>query len=138
MVAVKEGIVPIPLAGSPIAVLLFSQLNCVPGVGPVKLIGFVIVPEQTTNDGIGVTSGVGFTVIVKLLDVPMVTPSVGVTVMVATITLLVKLEAVNALMLPVPLAARPIEGVVLVQLKVVPGTVLEKNTVEVPFPLQTV
>ena len=57
---------------------------------------------------------------VKVLDGPvqLTLPlvKVGVTVMVATTGALVALSAVNEAILPVPLAARPIEVVLLVQL----------------------
>jgi hypothetical protein len=57
---------------------------------------------------------------VNVLDVPaQLTPAfvkVGVTVIVAVTAVLVKLVAVKEAMLPVPLAARPIDGALFVQL----------------------
>ena len=59
----------------------------------------------------------GFTVMVKLLGVPVHPDAlVGVTVMVAVIATEVLLMAVKLAILPVPLAASPIDGVLLVQL----------------------
>jgi len=62
------------------------------------------------------TSGVGLTVMNKLTGVPSQPRLVGVTVMVAVIAALVVLVAVKEDMSPVPLAARPIEGSLFVQL----------------------
>ena len=45
-VAVNEGILPEPLAASPIAVLLFAQVNDVPLTGPDKFITGAIAPAQ--------------------------------------------------------------------------------------------
>ena len=47
--AVKLLILPLPLAGKPINVLLFVQLNTVPAIGePVKITGLVFLIPQTT------------------------------------------------------------------------------------------
>jgi hypothetical protein len=68
-------------------------------------------------------AGLGFTVIVKVTGVPgqLCVPASfnGVTVIVAVIGELVLLVAVNDGMLPVPLAANPIDVFELVQLKFV-------------------
>ena len=45
-VAVKEGILPKPLAARPIAVLLFVHVNVVPLTGPEKLVIDVVAPAQ--------------------------------------------------------------------------------------------
>lgn len=78
------------------------------------------------NRSVATTIGVGLTVMVNVRGVPVqVTPplvKLGVTVMVATTGVCVVFTAVKAAMLPVPLAARPIEGVLLVQLYTVPVT----------------
>lgn len=92
-----------------------------PVVGEVKVTALVAEPLQTTWSGIGLTVGVGFTVMVKVLEGPVhvtfpAVVNLGVTVMVAVIGEFVLLTAVNAPMLPVPLAASPIEGRLLVQL----------------------
>jgi hypothetical protein len=67
------------------------------------------------------TVAVGFTVMVNVIDVPtQLTPAfvyVGVTTMVAVIGAVVALVATKEPILPVPLAAKPIEGVLLTQLK---------------------
>ena len=63
-----------------------------------------------------VTVGVGFTVIVNVLDGPGQVSAVGVTVIVATTGDEVTFDAVKDAISPVPLAARPIDVVLFVQL----------------------
>jgi hypothetical protein len=63
-VAEKEAIFPEPLAGIPIAVLEFVQLNVAPATGLVKLVAGIVVPSQTVVLAGTTTVGVGFTVIV--------------------------------------------------------------------------
>ena len=58
----------------------------------------------------------GFTVIENVLAVPAHPLADGVTVIVAVTGALVEFVAVNAEMLPVPLAARPMDVVLFVQL----------------------
>ena len=58
----------------------------------------------------------------------------GVTVIVAVTGVLVLLIAVKAGMLPVPLAAKPIDVLLLIQLKLVPATEPEKLTTLVNAP----
>ena len=74
-----------------------------------------------------VTDGVGFMVIVNVLDVPaheLNAVKDGVTTIEAVIGKLLVLVAVKAVISPVPLAGSPIAVLLLVQLKLVPGTVL--------------
>ena len=66
--------------------------------------------------------GVGFTVIVKETDAPVQPFAVGVTVIVATTAVVPLFVAVNEAIFPVPLPANPIEGLLFVQLNVVPLT----------------
>ena len=77
-------------------------------------------PLQTTWLAIAFTDGVGFTVIVNVLDAPVqVTPplvKVGVTVMVAVTAAVLTLVAVKLPILPVPAAARPMLVLLFVQL----------------------
>lgn len=73
------------------------------------------------------------TVIVKVLGVPVQPLAVGVTVIVATIVEPVALVTTNWLILPVPLAPRPIAVLLLVQLKVVP-VVAPENVIAVVVP----
>src|SRR5436190_372152 len=58
-------------------------------------------------------------------------PDNGVTVIVATTGTLEVLVAVKLAILPVPLAARPMEGLLLVQLYVVPAKIPLKTTLSV-------
>jgi hypothetical protein len=73
-----------------------------------------------------VAVAVGFTVIVKVSVVPTHPFAVGVTIMVPVIGPFVPLVGVNAGILPVPPAARPIAGLLFVQVNVVPATGPEK------------
>ena len=113
----------------------------IPPAGPVQLYVTVPPPGVTTavrvNDSSVVqlrspsvlqisTDGVGSTVIVKLFDGPAQPLAVGVTVMCATALAEPLLVAVKAAMSPLPLAAKPILVLSLVQPKVVPATALVK------------
>lgn len=137
-VAVKEGMDPLPLAAKPIAGLLLTQEYTVPGTLPVKFTAVLLVPAQRVWSDTAFTDGIGLIVIVNDLGVPLVTPSVGVTMMVAITGAVPVLIAVNAAILPVPLAVRPIDVLLLTQLKMVPGIELTNTTVLVLAPLQTV
>ena len=91
--------------------------------------------------GTAFTVAVGLTVIVKLVGVPsqIADPFVkrGVTVIVAVTGDVPVFTAVNAAILPVPLANNPIEGVLFVHKYVVPATVPPKVTAVVFPPLHT-
>jgi hypothetical protein len=64
LLVVKLFMFPEPMAGNPINVLVFVQLNTVPAIGePVKLTGLVVLSPQTTWLGIASTLGIGSTVI---------------------------------------------------------------------------
>ena len=126
LVAIKLGILPVPLAASPIdgALLVHWKLSAPVGpvVGLVKLITAVGDPLHSTWPVTGLTTGAGLTVIVNVIGVPTqpVGPT-GVTVMVATSGPLVALVVTNGMISPVPDAARPMAGLLLVQLYTVPG-----------------
>jgi hypothetical protein len=125
LMAVKEGI-------------LLVQKKLVAATAPVKFITFVAAPLQTvwltgTN-----TVGTGFTVMVKNREVPWQPFATGVTVMKPDCGTLPVLTGLKEGILPVPLAARPIEGLLLVQLKVVPITAPVKLMALVALPTQTV
>jgi hypothetical protein len=101
------------------------------------------VPSQINVRG-GVASepvGVGLTVMLKVLENPVqVIPEIvllGVMVMVATMGAPVELVAINDGILPVPDAGSPIEGVLFVQLKMVPTTKPDSKTGLEGNPLQT-
>jgi len=68
-VPVKADILPVPLAASPIVVLLLAHVYDVPL--PVKVTAVVVPPLHTIWLLTGFTKGVGFTVTVKLVDMPL-------------------------------------------------------------------
>lgn len=114
LLAVKLPMFPVPEAPRPIDGVSLVQLYDVPV--PEKVIALTLSPlHAVTSDG-SVTDGVGLTVIVNVLDVPEHPLYTGVTVIVAVTGVLPVLLAVNDPMLPVPLAARPIDAVLFVQL----------------------
>ena len=122
LVAVNDKMSPVPDAANPIDGVLLVQLNTAvpPLTGVVKLMLAVGAPLHTTWFATGLTTGGGLTVIVKVIGVPtqLTAPLVyvGVTVIVATTGALVTFTAVKLAISPVPLAARPIDGALLVQL----------------------
>jgi hypothetical protein len=74
-VAVNDGISPVPLAPKPILVLLFVQLYTVPATAPLKFTAVVGDPLHTVWLLTAFTVGDGFTVMVKVIGVPVqVTP----------------------------------------------------------------
>jgi hypothetical protein len=90
-------------------------------VAPVTLLAkaiFVVAPLQIVNGLAVVTSGVGLTVIVKVFDGPTqlagAFASVGVTIIVATTGVVPAFAAVNEAIFPVPDAASPMPGTLLV------------------------
>jgi hypothetical protein len=110
LVAVKEAMLPLPLAASPMEGVLFAHAKVVPATSPVKVTNAVAAVLQTTWSTGASTVGVGFTVIVNVSGVPTQPFAEGVTVMVATTGALVALVAEKEGRLPVPLAARPMEA----------------------------
>ena len=63
-VPVNDGVLPVPLAASPIEVLEFVHANVVPGVVLVKTPAATVDPLQTATFAGTTTTGVGLTVIV--------------------------------------------------------------------------
>ena len=118
-VGINGKISPVPLAGKPINVWLFTQVKLALGTVLAKLIPFKSVPLQTVTFGVETMIGEGFTVIVKVSELPaqICVPLTycAVTVMVAVIGVLPVLVAVKTPILPVPLAAKPIDGLLFVQ-----------------------
>lgn len=132
LVDVKAGTLPVPLVTpKPIASLVRDQEKIAPGVLLVNTTDGTATPEQYVRLATALTCGTGFTVIIKVTGLPVHTAPVvgevtGVTVMVAVTGALVAFAAVNEGISPEPLAARPMLGLLLVQLKIVPGTGPEK------------
>jgi hypothetical protein len=90
---------------------------------------------HTNWSGTGITDGIGFTVIVKLLGVPEQLFETGVTNIKAVVGILLLLVAMNGFDPEVPLAAKPMDGLVLVHSYSVPGTTdpVNSNTLGVPL-----
>ena len=85
-----------------------------PDTGLLNTMGAVVVLAHKDWLATALTTAVGLTVIVNVLDVPtQLTPplvNVGVTVMVAVTGALVTLVAIKDAILPAPVAPKPIEG----------------------------
>ena len=124
MEGINGKISPVPFAGRPIKVWLFTQLKLAVGAELANEIPFKRVPLQIVISCVGIITGAGFTVIVKVSELPaqICVPFTycAVTVMVAVIGVLPVLVAVKTPILPVPLAAKPIDGLLLLQTYVVP------------------
>jgi hypothetical protein len=115
LIAVNTGIFPFPLAAKPMDGLLLVQLNPVPLTAPVNDIAFVVDPLHKVWFAGCTTLGVGLTVIVNVCGAPGQPAADGVTVIVAVTVALVELVAVKAGIFPFPLAANPIEVLLLAQ-----------------------
>jgi hypothetical protein len=129
---------PVPDADRPIDVFEFVQLYVVPLTAPEKVTAAVVAPLHNVWSAAAATVGVGFTVIVKVSATPAQLLADGVTMIVAVAAVVPVLVAVNAPMLPVPDADRPIAVFEFVQLYVVPLTAPEKVTAAVVAPLHNV
>jgi len=126
LVAVKDGIFPVPFADSPIAILLFVQVQ-VPAFTllPLKVMASCSSPAQRVLFVISFKIGDGFTVIVKVFDVPLQPAAdFGVTVIVAVIGTLVLLVTEKDAIFPVPLAGSPIAVLLFIHVQVVALTLL--------------
>jgi hypothetical protein len=141
LVPVKPEMLPVPLAGIPIAGLLFVQeiLFIPPDVETVKFTGGIAAPLHTVWLATGVIVGIGFTTTVAVIGVPGQPLAVGVMVnVVVTGAVVVLLNA--PLILPEPLAAIPVAAPILslVQLYTVPPTLPESTIVVIADPEQMV
>jgi len=140
-VAVNE-ILPVPLAPKPIPVLLLVQVYVVvpPEFAVVKFL-VPVLPLHTVRLAGWFTWPSGLTVMVKVWLVPvhdtLLFVKVGVTVIVATTEDVPAFVAVNDAIFPVPLAARPIDGVLFVHAYVVvpPVLLVEKFTAAIAEPV---
>lgn len=136
--AVKAGILPVPPAGNPIDVFELVHVNVVPDVALLNVKPDTTAPLQISASDGTVTSGEGFTVMVKLVGIPAQPLADAVTDMVAIIGSDVVFVAVKPGMLPVPDAARPIEELLFVQVKATPGVELVRVIAAIAVPLQKV
>ena len=141
--ALNAAMLPVPLAPNPMLVLLFTQVNTVPGTLPVNDTEAVVELLHTTWLAGWSIVGVGFTVIVNVIEVPVhVTPFAvkeGVTVKVLVSGAVPVFVAVKAGTLPVPLvAARPMASPVRDQAKTVPDVLLENTVAGTVVPTQLI
>ena len=123
-IAVKGGMKPVPAGCNPIEGLELVQVYVAPAGIKDKNI-FTNAPAQTGWLDVANTMGVGLTVIVKTSGTPTQEFKVGVTVTVEVTGPVVILDAKKAGVLPLPLAAKPMEVLEFVQAKVAPKGVLE-------------
>lgn len=138
LVAVNEGVLPEPLEARPIDASELIHSNVVPGVVLVKFEVGIFIPSQTTVSDGTITFGPGLILIVNETGIPTHPFAAGVTVILAVTGRAVLLIAIKEGMLPVPLAARPMEGSEFVQVNVVPGVVLVKSATVTVVALQVV
>lgn len=114
----------------------------VPPAGVATRVTIVSVKHTRGGALVNVIFAAGFTVMLKLCDVPVqLTPSlvnVGVTVIVPVIGVVNGLAAVKLAIFPVPLAGKPIAGLLLIQLYTVPATAPVKVTAAVDAPRHSV
>ena len=135
LITVKPAISPLPLEARLIEVLSLVQLKVVPLTPPLKLNAPVPAPLHNTKSAGTITSGVGFTLIVNTLVGPVQPSATGITLMVAVSRETPVLITVKPAISPLPLAARFMDVLSFVQLKVVPVTLLLKLSAPVPAPL---
>lgn len=146
LVAVKLGILPVPMASKPIAVFVLVQSYTIvpPVVGLLNTTAAVGAPLQTVWLATGFTTGTGLTVIVNVLDGPVqLTPplvNTGVTTIVPTLGALVAFCPLKLGISPTPAAASPIVVLLFVQLNtsVPPVDALVNTTGAVGAPVHTV
>ncbi len=131
---------PVPAEGRPMAVLSLVQVNVVPApTGLETEVNDALTPLQKVWFTMGLTVGVGFTVIEYVNGVPMQALAVGTMVIAALIGAIPLLVAVNAGISPIPLAARPMAVLLLVHVKVVLiPTGLLTGVIGAPIVLQNV
>jgi hypothetical protein len=136
-------ILPDPFAAMPVTATVLSlvQLNVAPLTVALKSIWVIVVPEQIVCDDGVVTAapGVGFTITVVVIGVPLQPFAVGV-ILNVTVTGAVEVLIKVPLILPDPLAVIPVTEAVLflVQLKVVPLMLLVSVTGVIVTPEQMV
>jgi len=137
-VAVNEFMLPFPLAANPMDGVLLVQSNEVPATVSTNVMAVVEAPLHNVCGEMSLTVGVGFTVIVNVSDVPVHTLAEGVTVMVAVTGVLPVLVAAKEAILPFPVAANPMDGLLLVQSNEVPATVSRKVMAVEEAPLHNI
>ena len=116
LTVVKAGTFPLPFAPNPIEVLLFAQLYIVPATAPAKFTAAIEAPLHKNWFAGCTTFGVGLTVMVSDFGTPGQPAADGVTVIVAVTGVVPKFVAVKAGIFPLPLAPKPIDALLFVQL----------------------
>jgi hypothetical protein len=114
LVAVKEGVFPVPEAAKPMAAFELVQVNVPPAGVLTKADVGTLPPLQTVMFAGTVTVGVGLTVMLYELGVPTQPAKVGVTVIVPEIAAALVFVAVNDGTFPIPDAPIPIAVLVFV------------------------
>jgi hypothetical protein len=114
LVAVKEGVFPVPEAAKPMAAFELVQANVPPAGVLTKADAGTLLPLQTVMFAGTVTVGVGLTVMLYELGVPTQPAKVGVTVIVPEIAAALVFVAVNDGTFPIPDAPIPIAVLVFV------------------------
>jgi hypothetical protein len=110
-IPVKDGILPVPETGRPVATLSFTHVKAAPPTLLLKLIAEVGVPLQTAWLAWPVRVGRGLTVIEKVSATPAQPFMLGETTIVAVTGTLLLLSATNGAIDPeIPLAGIPICG----------------------------
>jgi hypothetical protein len=122
LLAVKAAILPVPLPARPIDVVLFVQLYVVPDTpDPPIVTAAVLAPLQTGFALlIALAVGVGLAVMLNVCVEPgQLRPAnvyTGVTVILDTAAVVPVFVTLNAAIFPLPLAASPVEVLLLAQL----------------------
>lgn len=137
--AVNAGTSPVPPAPMPIDVFEFTQLNTLPGGVLIKFDAGTVTPLHTVKSAgtATLTLDTGCAAIVKTAEAlqPFADADAVIT---AVSTPAVEFMGVKDAILPVPLAARPIAGLLLTHVKEAPGSALLNVTDAVVSPWQMV
>ena len=133
----KVAMLPVPDAPKPMEVLLFVHEKLAPDGVLLKDTAGTDSPSQTNSFGTTDTIGFAFIVMVNVLAFPVHPLSVGITVIIPLILLVVELLAVKEGILPLPEAARPMLVFEFVQLNAAPPSGnIETEFCETIVPLQ--
>jgi hypothetical protein len=140
LAAVIAAILPIPDAKMPVLTLLFVQLKVAPDGVDVKFVAEIVEPPQTIWFKFAAAIfavAFGLTVIVKFEAVPTHVFAVGVTVIVDTCCAAI-FAAVNAVILPIPEAVKPVAVLLFAHEKDAPLVGLTKLIAATEAPEQAV
>lgn len=127
---------PLPVAGIPVAVLLFVQLNVAVGIEPVNSAA-IGSPAQSTWVGTALTVGWRPILMLNVSGLPGQAPKAGCTTTTADWAFPVGDWVVNVKPAVVPLAARPMSGLLLVHAYCVPVGPLKFTATDSPTHFNT-